>query len=123
MSSFVGTRSDLSLLSLSGEDSVPYGVCESLVCHGRRSSVNRVVVCPKPTHKGVPVCTRKHADQKASRCKSGCGACSSNQVSLHSNAVSLERQAACQVRHCDARLLVVLNFGVDGCDGSRQVVD
>ena len=87
MSSFVGTRSDLSLLSLSGKDSISYGVCESLVCHGRSSSVKRVVVCPKPTHKEVLVCTRKHADQKASRCKSGCGACSSNHVSLHSNVV------------------------------------
>ena len=31
----------------------PYGVCESLVCHGRSSSVKRVVVCRKPTHKEV----------------------------------------------------------------------
>ena len=63
------------------------GVCESLVCHGRSSSVKRVVVCPKPTHKEVLVCTRKHADRKASRCKSGCAACSSNHKSLHSNVV------------------------------------
>ena len=84
MSPFVGTRSDLSLLLSSGANSVPYGVCESLVCHGRGSSVKRVVVCPKPTHKEVLVCTRKYADQKASRCKSGCGACSSNHVSPNS---------------------------------------